>query len=93
MRGIFLYMGAGVALTGLIAYMLGSWAVSSEAAATTYVGLMSGPTRWVIMLSPFAIILAMNFGLERLSVSALQAMLLGVLCAVRHFHVVHRLSA
>ena len=73
MRRIFLYMGAGVAITGILAYLIGSWAMSSEQALASYMSLMSGPTRWLIILSPFAIILVMNFGLNRLSITALQA--------------------
>ena len=70
MRRIFLYMGSGVALTGIIAYWFGSWGLSNGA---EFASIMTGPLRWVILLSPFAIILAMNFGLQRLSVPALQA--------------------
>ena len=69
MRRIFIYMGMGVGLTGLIAYAIGVWAIDNQRA---YIELMTSPLRWVLMLSPFAIILIMNFGINRLSVSALQ---------------------
>ena len=70
MRRIFLYMGIGVALTGVLAFMFGDWGRSNPEA---FISLMSGPLRWVLLFSPFAIILVMNFGLNRLSVTALQA--------------------
>ena len=58
MRRIFIYMGMGVGLTGLIAYAIGVWAIDNQRA---YIELMTSPLRWVLMLSPFAIILIMNF--------------------------------
>ncbi len=78
MRRIFLYMGIGVGITGALAYLFGSWGLANQDA---FLALMSGPTRWVLLLSPFAIILAMNFGLNRLSVTALQTCF-WVFCAI-----------
>ena len=70
MRHIFLYMGGGVALTGILAYFFGSWGAANQ---DTFLALMSGPLKWVLLFSPFAIILVMNFGFHRLSLTALQA--------------------
>lgn len=69
MRRIFVYMGVGVGITGALAYLFGSWGVANPVA---FISMMSGPLRWALLLSPFAIILVMNFGLNRLSVTALQ---------------------
>ena len=70
MRGVFTQMGAGVALTGLIAMLLGNWGVSNPLA---FMGLFTGMAGWVLMLSPLAIVLVASFGFQRLSHAALQA--------------------
>ncbi len=79
MLSIYNYMASGVLLTGIIALL-----VSSNP------GLMSvffaegangrvGPTMlgWVAMLSPLAIILVMNFGMNKLSETSLKACFFG----------------
>jgi FtsH-binding integral membrane protein len=79
MLKVYNYMASGVLLTGIVALVLSR---SPEVLSIFYnlVDLGGGRVAiegmtglgWVAMLSPFAFILAMNFGLQRLSASALQ---------------------
>ena len=41
------------------------------AASELYLTLMQGMGRWVLLLAPFAFLMVMNFGLQRLSVTSL----------------------
>ncbi|MEJ7927331.1 Bax inhibitor-1/YccA family protein [Sphingobium sp. AN641] len=66
MLSVYNYMASGVLLTGLVAMLFAS---SSYA-----VPVLTSPLRWVIMLSPLAIVFAMNMGLNRFSTGALQGM-------------------
>ncbi len=67
MLSIYNYMASGVLLTGIVALLFASSGMARE--------IMAGPgaLKWVIMLSPLAFILVMNFGINRLSTFALQA--------------------
>jgi FtsH-binding integral membrane protein len=60
-------MASGVLLTGVVAMLF----ANSEFGQNILIN--GGALRWVIMLSPLALILVMNFGLNKLSVGALQA--------------------
>lgn len=70
MLRVYNYMGIGLAVTGLVAYFVAQWAVSSPAAAQMLYG---SPLSWVIMLSPFAFVLVLSFGINKLSFPAAQA--------------------
>ncbi len=67
MLSVYNYMAAGVAITGLVAYLVST---SPE----TMQMIFGTPLKWVVMLSPFAFILAINFGINRMSASTAQAL-------------------
>ena len=66
MLKIYNYMASGVLLTGIVAMLFAS---SSYA-----VPVLTSPLRWVIMLSPLAIVFAMSFGMHKMSQATLQAL-------------------
>lgn len=67
MLKVYNYMASGVLLTGIVAMLFASSAFGQN------LMINGGALRWVIILSPLALILVMNFGLNKLSTSALQA--------------------
>jgi len=67
MLKVYNYMASGVLLTGVVAMLFASSAFGQN------LMINGGALRWVIMLSPLALILVMNFGLNKLSTGALQA--------------------
>lgn len=69
MLGVYNYMAAGVALTGLVAYFVSQYALSNPDVAQVLYG---SPLRWVIMLAPLAFVLVLSFGVHKLSASATQ---------------------
>jgi hypothetical protein len=75
MLGIYNYMVTGLAITGFVAYGLSMMLVDAAGQPTAlYMTLFGSPLKWVVMLSPFAFILVMNFGINKLS-SQMAAML------------------
>lgn len=84
MLGVYNYMAAGVALTGLVAYLIYAMAVTSDpaAAAATLpngqgltafgVALYTSPLRWVLFLAPIAFVFFFAFRIGSMSVSAAQ---------------------
>ncbi len=66
MLSIYNYMTSGVLLTGVVALLM---ARSGMAEA-----MINSPIRWLVMLSPLAIVMAMSFGANRFSAGALQVM-------------------
>lgn len=71
MLKVYNYMASGVLLTGIVAMLFAS---SGMAADIMFGG---GPLKWLIILSPLAIVLAMSFGQNKFSTPALQAMFWG----------------
>ena len=72
MLGIYNYMVTGLAITGFVAYGLSLMLVDGAGQPTQLAMTLFGtPLKWVVMLSPFAFILAMNFGLQKFSVQTL----------------------
>lgn len=66
MQRVFNYMGGGLALTGLIAFIV---------ANTALAGLIFGtPLKWVAMIAPFGFIFYMNFKMETMSASRAQTL-------------------
>ncbi len=65
MLSIYNYMASGVLLTGIVALL---FATSGMAAAI----MTGGALRWLIILSPLAIVFAMSFGANRMSTATLQ---------------------
>ncbi len=71
MLGIYNYMTSGVLLTGIVALLF----ANSGMAEQIMVG--GGPLKWLIVLSPLAIVIAMSFGQNRFSTSTLKLMFFG----------------
>ena len=69
MLRVYNYMGLGLVVTGVVAYLTSQWAMSSQANAELLYG---SPLAWVIMLSPLAFVLVLSFGINKLSVGAAQ---------------------
>jgi FtsH-binding integral membrane protein len=69
MLKVYNYMGIGLVVTGLVAWFTAQWAVSSPANAELLYG---SPLAWVIMLSPLAFVLALSFGINRMSAGTAQ---------------------
>jgi len=69
MLRVYNYMGAGLVITGLVAWFTSQWAMSSPANAEL---LYASPLAWVIMLSPLAFVLVLSFGINKLSASTAQ---------------------
>lgn len=70
MLAIYNYMASGVLLTGVVALL----AFTSGVAETIFTG---GILRWIVALSPMAIVFAMSFGANRFSTGTLQLMFWG----------------
>jgi uncharacterized protein len=66
MQRVYGYMAGGLALTGIVAY--------AAAASGFYQSIASTPLIWLVMLAPLGFVLALSFGIQRMS--AATAMLL-----------------
>ena len=72
MLGVYNYMAAGVALTGVAAYLTYTLAVQ-DATLTSFGALIyTSPLRWVVMLAPLGFVLYLGFRLQQMSVGAAQ---------------------
>ena len=69
MLRVYNYMCAGLVLTGVVAYGFASYITTSPELAQMIYGT---PLRWVLAFAPFAFILAMNFGINKMSFGTLQ---------------------
>jgi len=74
MLGVYNYMAAGVALTGIAAYLTYSLAVSGGQLTPLGEALYTSPLRWVVMLAPLGFVLFMSFRAEAMSVGTAQMM-------------------
>lgn len=78
MLSIYNYMASGVLLSGLVAMLLVNSPLFSllYAAVQTPEGVAIQPTilGYIVMFAPLGIVLAMNFGMNKFSAGALQAM-------------------
>ncbi len=70
MLSIYNYMASGILLTGIVALL----AFNSGLAATIHFG---GILRWIVALSPLAVVFAMSFGANKFSTFTLQALFWG----------------
>ncbi len=68
MLKVYNYMSSGVLLTGIVAMLFAQTAMAQD------MMMNGGLMRWVIMLSPMAVVLAMSFGANRMSTVTLQAL-------------------
>jgi uncharacterized protein len=68
---VYNYMAVGVALTGLVAWLTFSAAVTETSAGLvlTPLGqtLFQGPVMWLLILAPLGLVMVMSFGINRLS--------------------------
>ena len=72
MLGVYNYMAAGVALTGIVAYFTSTMAISNGALTPFGQMLYTSPLRWVVMLAPLGFVLFMSFRAQKMSVGATQ---------------------
>ena len=70
---VFAYMSLALAISGALAYLFGTTDLIFS--LVTRSGMT--PLGWIVMLTPFAFILAMNFGFNRMSFTTLLAVFLG----------------
>tara|TARA_R110000824_G_scaffold77312_4_gene195590 strand:+ start:1956 stop:2690 length:735 start_codon:yes stop_codon:yes gene_type:complete len=71
MLKVYNYMASGVLLTGVVAMLFASSGLAQD------IMFGGGPLKWVIMLSPLAIVFAMSYGQNKFSTFTLQAMFWG----------------
>jgi uncharacterized protein len=64
MLGVYNYMAAGVALTGMVAYAIHAYAAQDKAFANL---IYNTPLKWVIMLAPLGIVIYMSVRSHRMS--------------------------
>jgi len=91
MLTVYNYMAGGVALTGLVAYVLFTQAITLDPglAAKSAAGgvyalkrgmyltqlgatLYASPLKWLVMLAPLGFVMALSFGVNRMSASVVQ---------------------
>jgi FtsH-binding integral membrane protein len=84
MLGIYNYMAGGVALTGIVSYLVYMFAVTADPSqavmtlgngvALTSFGqtVFASPLMWLFVLSPLAFVLILSFGINRMNVSTAQ---------------------
>ena len=66
MLKVYNYMASAVLLTGIVAMVFAGSGFAAQ--------IMATPLRWLIILSPLAIVFAMSFGLNRMKESTLQTL-------------------
>jgi len=68
---VYNYMAAGVALTGLVAWMTFSAAVTNVGGSLQLTSfgqtIFQGPLMWVLVLAPLALVFVLSFGINRLA--------------------------
>jgi FtsH-binding integral membrane protein len=74
MLRVYNYMGLGLILTGLVAYVVGT-------TPALYVPIFSTPLKWVVMLAPLAFVLLFSFRMQTISAAGAQGMF-WAFCAV-----------
>lgn len=67
MLRVYNYMGLGLVLTGIVAFVVAS-------TPALYVPIFSTPLKWVVMLAPLAFVLFFSFRIQTMSAGAAQAM-------------------
>ena len=66
MLSVYNYMASGVLLTGIVALLFASSGLAEQVLTT--------PLRWLIILAPLGFVIAMSFGLHRMSTGTLQTL-------------------
>jgi FtsH-binding integral membrane protein len=64
MLSVYNYMASGVLLTGIVALLFANSGLAAQVLTT--------PLRWLIILAPLGFVMAMSFGLNRMSTGTLQ---------------------
>jgi uncharacterized protein len=67
MLRVYNYMASGIALTGIVAYLVAN-------SPTMVQAIFGTPLQWVVMLAPLAFVMVLSFGIHRLSFFAAQAL-------------------
>jgi FtsH-binding integral membrane protein len=70
MLRVYNYMGSGLALTGIVAYVVANTPALVQA-------IFGTPLQWVVMLAPLAFVMVLSFGINRLSFFTAQAVFWG----------------
>jgi FtsH-binding integral membrane protein len=70
MLRVYNYMASGLALTGLVAYVVSSYALSDPQIARLLYG---SPLKWVIMLAPVAVVFLFAARIQQMSYGTAQA--------------------
>src|SRR5215831_19696687 len=65
MLRVYNYMGLGLVMTGLVAFIVGT-------TPALYVPIFSTPLKWFVMLAPLAFVLFFSFRMESMSASGAQ---------------------
>ena len=66
MLSVYNYMASGVLLTGIVAMLFASSGLAEQ--------VLNTPLRWLIMLAPLGFVMAMSFGLHKMSTGTLQTL-------------------
>ena len=66
MLSVYNYMASGVLLTGIVALLFANSGLAAQVLVT--------PLRWLIILAPLGFVMAMSFGLNRMSTATLQGL-------------------
>src|SRR5256885_2341107 len=72
MLGVYNYMAAGVALTGVAAYVTFMFAVQDGTLTPFGQAIYTSPLRWVVMLAPLGFVLYLGVRLQQMSIGAAQ---------------------
>jgi FtsH-binding integral membrane protein len=73
MLGVYNYMAAGVALTGITAYVTSMMAVGADGQFTQFgVLLYQSPLKWVVMLAPIGFVIYLSVRVQQMSVGTAQ---------------------
>jgi FtsH-binding integral membrane protein len=67
MLRVYNYMGAGLVITGIVAFVIGN-------TPALYVPIFSSPLKWVVMLAPLAFIFFFSFKIQTMTASTAQTM-------------------
>ena len=65
MLGVYNYMLLALALTGLVSYAVGSSPALLQA-------IFASPMKWVVMFAPLGFVMALSFGIQRMSATTAQ---------------------
>src|SRR3979490_2460411 len=66
MQRVYSYMAGGLALTGIVAY--------AAAVSGFYQTIAATPLIWLVMLAPLGFVLALSFGIQRMSTETAMAL-------------------